>query len=135
MVEVQAIGLQLAIQRLFTGMPERRMSDVMDQRQSFDQLFIQFQGGGSGAGDLSDFNRMRESAAEVIGIAMSEHLRFSRKAAKGSRMNDTIAITLKSGAVSVGGFHMLAHSQGIGRISDHCAFAKRSCLHERVEKL
>jgi len=30
----------LAIQRLLAGMAERWMSDVVDQRQGFDQLFI-----------------------------------------------------------------------------------------------
>jgi len=71
----------------------------------------------------------------MIGVAVGENLRFSRQAAKGTRMDDAITITLKGGAIGVGRFRVLAHSQGIGRVADHCAVAERSCLHERVENL
>lgn len=130
---MQVIGLQLAIQRLLAGVAKGRMSDVMNQRQGLDQLFIQFKGRGSSASDLSHFNRMGESAAEMIGIAVSEYLCFACQAAKGSGVNDSITITLKWGAIGVRIFRILACSQRIGRIADHCAAAERSCLHERVE--
>jgi hypothetical protein len=123
--------LQLTIERLLTSVAERRMSDVMDQRQGFDELFIQLKGRGSRAGNLGYFNRMRESTAEMVGVAMGKHLRLPCKAPKGARMDDAIPITLKSGAIGVRIFHMLARSQRIRRIADHCAVAERSCLHER----
>src|SRR6185437_1535671 len=115
-------------------MAERRMTNVMNQRQGFNQLFIQLKSRGSRAGDLRHFNRMRQSAAEVIGVPVSKNLRFSSEAAEGSRMNNSIAIALKSRAIGVGIFRMLARGQGIGSIADHCTFAERSRLHERGQR-
>ena len=64
---------------------------------------------------------------------MGEYLRFACQTTKGSGVNDAITITLKCRAIGVRIFRVLACSQGIGRIADHCAAAERSRLHEKVE--
>ena len=104
MVEAKAIRLQLTIKRLLSCMAERGMADVMDQRQRFHQLFIQIQRRSSRTGDLGDFNGVGQAAAEVIGVAMGENLRFSGQPPKRSRMDDPVAVALKRGTIRVRGF-------------------------------
>ncbi len=44
------------VERFFAGMAERRMADVVNQSEGFDQIDVQAELSGDGAGDLRDFN-------------------------------------------------------------------------------
>ena len=57
----------MAIESLFSGVGERRMADVVHQRERFGQVFIQPEHTGHGAGDLRDLDRVGQAVAEMIG--------------------------------------------------------------------
>ena len=87
--------LQGVIQRAFASVAEGRMADVVHQCQRFGEVFVESKRSCDGARDLRHFHRVRQAAAEVIGVAMGKDLRLAGEAAKGARMNDASAIALK----------------------------------------
>ena len=91
-VEALAVCAHAQIELLFAGMAERRMADIVDQRQRFGEIGIQMQSAGNGACDLRDFEGVREAIAEMIGIARGEDLRFGFQAAESARMDDAVAV-------------------------------------------
>jgi hypothetical protein len=76
-------------------MAEGRVTHVVDQSQGLDQILIQPQLGGDGAGDLRDFNGMSQAIAEMIGVAAGENLGFVLQAAKSAGMHHAVAIPLE----------------------------------------
>jgi hypothetical protein len=58
-VEVEPVSLKRAVERLFTGMAEGRMADVVNQRQGLGQLGVKSQCASQGAGNLRNFKRVR----------------------------------------------------------------------------
>ena len=54
------------VERLFAGVAERGMADVMRQRESFGEIRIQAESVREGARDLGHFQRVSEAAAEVV---------------------------------------------------------------------
>src|SRR5580704_4722101 len=100
MVEEKAMSAHGSIERFFPSMPKRRMAEIMHQSKSFGQVNVESQSRGDGARDLRDFNRVRKTVAEVVGIPAGENLSLIFKTPKGASVNHTVAITLK--VVSVG---------------------------------
>ena len=92
-VEVLAVLRACAVELLFAGVAERRMADIVDQRERFGEIGIQMQRAGNGAGDLRDFEGVGEAIAEMVGIARGEDLRFGFEAAESARMDDAVAVT------------------------------------------
>src|SRR5450755_1312998 len=90
-----------AIQRLLTGMTERWMANVMNQRQSFHEINIQVELCGNSAGDLNHFNCMGEPVAEMVGITAGEDLGLCFQPPKCPGVNYAIAITLKIVAIGM----------------------------------
>src|SRR4029077_5998043 len=64
------------VERPFASMSERRMAEVMSERQLLSEVFIQAQGARKRPGDLRNFERMRESRTLVVPFVIDEHLRF-----------------------------------------------------------
>ena len=56
---------------------------------------------GDGAGKLRHLHGVGETAAKVIGVAVSEDLGFARQAAKCPRVNDAGPVALKRSAIGV----------------------------------
>ena len=94
------------IERFFSRMPERRMSDVVDQRQGFSQFGIQSQGGRQGARNLRDLEGVGKAAAEVVSRhgsrQASKDLRFSSQAAKRAGVQDAGSIARERSAIGMG---------------------------------
>src|ERR1051326_3617201 len=80
-------------------MPKGRMAYVMDQRKGLDQIDVELQLSSDGAGDLGDFEGVRQAIAKVVRVAASEYLSLGLETAKSARVDDTIAVTLKVVAV------------------------------------
>ncbi len=74
-------------------MAERRVPDVMHQRQSFGEIGVKVQRSGYGSRNLCDFQRMGQAVAEMVGISCSKNLRFCFQAAEGARVNYAVAVT------------------------------------------
>ncbi len=85
-------------------MPERRMTDIVHQGESFNQINIEPKLRGDGARNLRNFKRMSQPVAEMIGVPPGENLRLGLKPAKSARMNHAVAVTLKVVAVRMRGF-------------------------------
>src|SRR5438094_6789323 len=88
-----------SVQGSFTGMSKWRMTEVMHQGQRLNQVFIQPQLRRNRAGNLGDFNGVRQPIAEVVGVAAREYLRLIFQATKGPRVNHPVAVTLEVVAI------------------------------------
>ncbi len=99
MIEAIAEAAHLAIQLVFTGMRKRRMADIVAQRESLGEFFIEPQRHGHGAGDLRDFDGVGEPVTEMVRDARRKDLGFVLQPAKGPRMDDAVAIALELAAV------------------------------------
>ncbi len=103
-VEPVAEALHFAVQRLLAGMGERRMADIVGQRQRFGQILVQLQDVGQRARDLRDFDGVGQAVAEVVGEAGRENLRLGFQPAEGTGMNHAVAVALEGVAVRMRGF-------------------------------
>src|SRR6202030_268980 len=83
-------------------MPERGMADVVNESERFGKLGVQSQRGGDRAGNLCDFQRVRQAIAEMVRIAGGKNLCLGFQAAKSAGMNDAIAVTRLGTAVAMG---------------------------------
>ena len=106
----------------------------MHKSQRFGQILIQPQNISNGAGNLCNFDRMREAVPEVIGDCGGEDLRFVFQAAESARMDDAVAIALKGVAVRMPGFGISAPARGLNgkpemtQHSSGCYFCGRSFI-------
>jgi hypothetical protein len=98
-IEMAAVRAHEFIELFFSGMAEGRMADVVDEREGFRKLGVQAEGGGHGAGDLRDFESVREAIAEMIGVARGENLRLGFQPAEGAGMDDAVAVARVDAAV------------------------------------
>ena len=87
-----AMGLQAGIERPLAGMAERRMAEVMRQRQRFGQILVEAELPGQRAGDLGHFERMGQPGAVMIAFVEHENLGFVLQAAERGGMDHPVAI-------------------------------------------
>src|SRR5260370_39625977 len=83
---------------------ERRVANVMSQRQGLCEILVQSQHVRQGTRDLRDRNGVGKAVAEMVGQARSEHLGLGLQAAEGAGMNYAVAVALESVTVRVFGF-------------------------------
>src|SRR5690606_17319417 len=86
------------IELVLPGMSERRVSQVVSQRNSFCQIFVQAEVARERAGYLRHFDAMRKPCAKQISLVVDEDLRFVFKQAKRIAMNDTVPVALELAA-------------------------------------
>ena len=101
MIKRLAEALHLPTQLFLPGVGERGMAHVVDQSQGLGEIFIQAQGGGYGAGNLSDFNRVGESIAEVVGEAGGKDLGLVLQSPERPGVDHAIAVPLELGPVGM----------------------------------
>src|SRR5438270_1665879 len=75
-------------------MAKRWVSDVVDERQSFDQINIQSELGRERSRDVRDFKSVRQAISRVVGVSASENLGFGFEA-ESSRVNYAVTVALK----------------------------------------
>ena len=85
-------------------MRERRMPDIVGQRQRLGQVLVQLQNVGQRAGDLRDLDGVGQAVAEMVGETGREDLGLGFQAAEGARMNHAVAVALEGVAVRMVGF-------------------------------
>src|SRR5262245_58996441 len=76
-------------------MAERRVPEVVTERNRLGQLLVQPQHLGDGARDLRDLERVREARPVVIASRREEHLRLVLESPERLAVDDAIAIALK----------------------------------------
>ena len=120
-VEVEAVGLERAVERLFAGVAEGRMADVVDQRQGLGQFRVEAQRAGQGAGDLGDFKSVSEAAAEVVSGRVAgqtgKDLGLAGEAAEGARVKDAGGVAGKGRAVGMGRLGVGAAGEAAVRVA------------------
>ena len=94
-VEPQSVPLQALVQRALAGVPERRMADVVHQRQRLRQVLVQSQRLGHAARNLHHLDGVGQAAAKVVGRATGKHLRLARQPAEGARLHNAFAVALE----------------------------------------
>src|SRR5258708_20254849 len=92
-IETAALRAHQIVELAFAGMAERRMANIVDESERFRKFGVHPKRGGDGAGNLCDFQRMRQAIAKMVGIARGENLRLGFKPAKSAGINDTVAAT------------------------------------------
>ena len=77
-----ADAAEAAVERALAGMAERRMAEVVRQRQRLGQVLVEAERAGERAGDLGHFERMGQPRAVMVAFVVDEHLRLVRQAAE-----------------------------------------------------
>ena len=90
------------LQAALAGMAERRMSEVMCQRDGFAKFFVQSQTFADGARNLRNFNAVRQPRTVVFAFVIGENLRFAVQPAESRRMNQPVSVALKRRTDNVG---------------------------------
>src|SRR5262249_534175 len=67
-IETGTLRTHQCVEAALAGVTERRMADVVDEREGFGKVYVQFESFCDGAGDLCDFERVREAIAKMVGV-------------------------------------------------------------------
>ncbi len=98
MLEAARLGREFAhagVEFVLTGMAERRMPQVVRQRDGFGQVFGQPQAARQRARDLGDFQAVGQAGAEQVAFMVHEDLGFVFQAPERAGMDDAIAVALE----------------------------------------
>ena len=87
-----AIGFQALVQRPLAGMAERRVAEIVRQRQRFRQVLVETEVACQSTGYLRDFQRMGEPCPVVIALVEHEDLGLVLEAPERGRMDHAVAI-------------------------------------------
>jgi hypothetical protein len=79
-------------------MAERRMAEIVGERQSLGKILVEPKPPRQGARYLGDFERVGEPRAVVIAFVEHEDLRFVLQPPERGRMDDAVAIAAKAAA-------------------------------------
>src|SRR5262249_27632776 len=91
MVEAAEIG-EAAVKGALPGMAERRMAEIVRQRQRLGEVLVEAERPSQGTGDLSDFQSVGKARAEMVAFMKDEDLRLVREPAKGRRMDNAVTV-------------------------------------------
>ena len=73
-------------------MPERRVAEVVGERQRLGQILVEPKRAGERAGDLGHFERMRQPGAEMVALVKHEDLGLVREPAESGGVDDAVAV-------------------------------------------
>lgn len=93
-----AVLAHARVQCVLPGMAERRMAEIVRERNRFDEILVQAQVARHRTRDLRDFQAVRETGAEQVAFVIDEHLGLVFEPAERGRMNDAVAVALELGA-------------------------------------
>ena len=133
LVVVEAAGHE-RVDDALAGVAERRVAEVVAERDRFGQLLVQPQHLRDRARDLRHLERVRQPRAVVIARRREEHLRLVLQPAKRLAVNDAIAIALKRRPDVVFGFGTQAAARvgALGRLRrEDVAFARFELFADR----
>ena len=134
MVEELAMLAHQQVERALAGVPERRMSNVVHQRQRLGQIYIQVELRRDGARDLRDLDGVGQASAKVVGVTAGEDLCLVFQTAKGARVNNTVAVTLKCIAIGMWRLGIAASARFLNANGIRCehksSLAAACCLRQ-----
>ena len=88
------------IERALAGMTERRMAEIVGERQRLGKIFVEPQPPRQRARDLRHFERMGEPGAVMVAFVEHENLGLVLEPAERGRVNDAVAVAAKRAAAS-----------------------------------
>ena len=96
-VVLEAAGLRVAlaqqpVEHVLAGVAERRVAEIVPERDRLGEVLVQSERAGGAAGDLRDLDRVGQTRAEVVALVRNEDLRLVLQPAKRARMDDAIAV-------------------------------------------
>ncbi len=129
------VGRERFIERAFAGVAERRMTEIVGERQGLREVFVEPERAGNRAGDLRDLQGVDEPRAEVVVPVLDEDLRLVLQAAEGVGMDDTVAIALVGRAERVFrlGVDAAARRRRVGGIGGAAALAMAKKLARQLD--
>ena len=84
-------------ERRLAGVAERGVAEVVPEADRLDEILVQPQGAADRAGDLGDFQGVRETGAVVVAGRCDEDLGLVHEAAEALGMEDAVTVALKGG--------------------------------------
>jgi hypothetical protein len=87
--------LQAGIESALARMAERRVAEVVRQRQRFGEVFVQPQLARQRTGDLRHLYRVRQPRAVMVAGRRKEHLRLVLQAPEGLAVDNPVSIVLE----------------------------------------
>ena len=94
------------VERALAGVAERRMAEVVGQRQRLGEILVEAERAGERAGDLRHFERVGEPGAVMVALVEDEDLGLVLEAAEGGGMDDAVAVAAEGAAALAGGLGM-----------------------------
>ena len=86
------------VERALAGVAERRVAKVVTERRRFGQVLVEAERAAERAGDLGDFQCVRQAGAEMIALVEDEHLGLVGEPPERRRMDDSIAVAAEGAA-------------------------------------
>ena len=87
-----AVILDAGVERALAGVAERRMAEIVRQRQSLGEVLVEAERAGQRPGDLDHFQRVGQPGAVMVAFVVDEDLRLVRQAPERGGMDDAVAI-------------------------------------------
>ena len=116
------VGLQVVLEtpavlhqvgeRVFAGVAEGGMPQVVGESDRFGEVFVQAERAGRRSGDLGDFEGMGQPGAVVVAFVVDEDLRLVLEAAERAGVDDAVAVPLVGRPVGVVRFRPAAPRRG-----------------------
>ena len=89
-------------EQILTAMTKWRMADIVHQRHTFNEIFVETQAPGSNTRDLCHLDGVGQARAEVITLVVGENLSLVLQTPERAAVDDAIAVALKLTAEVVG---------------------------------
>ena len=86
---------EAGVERTLAGMAERRMAEIVGERQRLGQVLVEAERAGERARDLGHLERMGEPRAVMVALVEHEDLGLVLEAAERGRVNDAVAVAAK----------------------------------------
>ena len=101
-------------------MPERRMPQIVAERNRFGQILIERQSTCNGAGNLGNLEGMRQTGTIMIALRGKKNLRLMLEAPEGFAVQDPVAIDSVGYAFLLNGWpHVVAETGLAGGAEDY----------------
>ena len=118
--DAQALGVVIeaavvahgAVERALAGVAERRMAEIVGERERLGEILVEAKLAGDGARDLRHLEAMGQARAIVVALVEDEDLRLVDEAAEGGRVEDAVAVALEGAAGRAFGLGIAAAARG-----------------------
>ena len=101
-----AEGREAFVERALAGMAERRMAEIVGERQRLGEILVETKPPRQRARHLRHFERMGEPGAVMVALVEHEDLRLVLQSPERGRVDDAVAIAAKGAAARARGLGM-----------------------------